>query len=71
MPNEKLQYIINREAAKVSRKIDKYKYLTVEEILLSDQTRLIEQAKFSYSFGAFKKLLNNKQKQSKIMTKSK
>ena len=56
MPNEKLQYIINREAAKVSRKIDKYEYLTVEEILLSDQTRLIEQAKFSYSFGAFKKL---------------
>ena len=38
--NEKLQYHINREAAKVSAlssdKIDKYEYLTGEEILPSD-----------------------------------
>ena len=38
--NEKLQYDINREAAKIlslsSRKIDKYEYLTGEEILPSN-----------------------------------
>ena len=48
---EKMQYDINREAAKVSvlssRKIDKYGYLTGEELLPSDQRRVIEQAKFS------------------------
>ena len=49
----KIQYDINREAAKRSAlssgKMDKYEYLTVEEILLSDQSRIIEQAKFTYS----------------------
>ena len=49
---EKLQYNINREAAKISAllcgKIDKYEYLTSEEILTSDQRRVVE-AKFSYS----------------------
>ena len=43
--DQKLQYI-NRKAAKISalssRKIDKYEYLTGEEILLSDQSRIIE-----------------------------
>ena len=51
--DEKLQYDINREAAKVSAlssgKIDKYEYLTGEEILPSDQQQIIEQAKFTYS----------------------
>ena len=51
--DEKLQYDINREAAKISAlssgKIDKYEYLTGEEILPSDQSRIIEQAKFTYS----------------------
>ena len=51
--DEKLQYDINREAAKTSAlssgKIDKYEYLTGEEILASDQSRIIEQAKFTYS----------------------
>ena len=51
--DEKLQSDINREAAKISalssRKIDKYEYLTGEEILPSDQSRIIEQAKFTYS----------------------
>ena len=51
--NEKLQYDINQEAAKVSAessgKIDKYEYLTGEEILSSDQSRKIEQAQFTYS----------------------
>ena len=47
--DEKLQYDINREAAKTSAlsygKIYKYEYLTDEEILLSDQTRIIEHVK--------------------------
>ena len=50
--NEKLQYDINREAklsALSSGKIDKYEYLTGEEILPSDQSRIIEQARFTYS----------------------
>ena len=51
--DEKLQYDINREAAKISAlssgKIHKYEYLTGEEILPSDQQQIIEQAKFTYS----------------------
>ena len=51
--DEKLQYDINREAAKISVlsscKIDKYLYLTGEEILPSNQQQIIEQAKFTYS----------------------
>ena len=50
--DEKLQYDINREAAKISAlssgKIDKYEYLTGEEILPSNQQQIIEQAKFTY-----------------------
>ena len=44
--NEKLQYDINREAAKMSAlssvKIDKYEYLTGEKILPPDQSRMIK-----------------------------
>ena len=51
--DEKLQYDINREAAKISAlssgKIDKYEYLTGEEILSSNQIQILEQAKFTYS----------------------
>ena len=51
--DEKLQYNINREAAKISTlllgKIDKYEYLARKEIFPSDQSRIIEQAKFAYS----------------------
>ena len=51
--DEKLQYNINREAAKISAlssgKIDKYEYLTGEEILPSNQQQIIEQVKFTYS----------------------
>ena len=51
--DEKLQYDINREAAKISAlslgKIDKYEYLTAEEILPSNQQQIIEQTKFTYS----------------------
>ena len=50
--DEKLQYDINREAAKISAlssgKIDKYEYLTGEEILPSNQQQIIQQAKFNY-----------------------
>ena len=51
--DEKLQYDINREAAKISAlssgKLDKYEYLTGEEILPSNQQQIIEYAKFTYS----------------------
>ena len=51
--DEELQYDINRETAKISalssNKIGKYEYLTEEEISLSNQKQMIEQAKFTYS----------------------
>ena len=51
--DKKLQYNIKREAAKISAslsgKIDKYEYLTGEELLPSDQSRMIKQTKFTYS----------------------
>ena len=51
--DEKLQYDINREAAKIftlsSGKIHKYEYLTGEDILPSNQQQIAEQAKFTYS----------------------
>ena len=51
--DEKLQYNINREAAKISAlssvKIDKYNFLTGEEILPPDQRRVIKQVKSPYS----------------------
>ena len=51
--DEKLQYNINRETPKTSAllsgKIDKDEYLKCEEILPSDQSRIIKQAKFTYS----------------------
>ena len=51
--DEELRYDINREAAKISAlssgKIDQNEYVTCEEILRSDQRRVIKQAKFTYS----------------------
>ena len=51
--DEKLQYDISREAAKISalsfKKVDKYEYLTGEYILPSNKQQIIKQAKFSYS----------------------
>ena len=51
--DEKLQYNINREAAKISvlssGKLHKYKYLTGEDILPSTQQQIIEQTKFKDS----------------------
>ena len=51
--DEKLQYDINREAAEISAltsgKIDKYEYLTGEQLLPSNQQQINQQAKFTYS----------------------
>ena len=51
--DEKRQYDVNREAAKISAlssgKIHKFEYLTGEYIIPSDQQQIIEQAKFTYS----------------------
>ena len=47
--DEKLQYDINREAAKIlalsSGKTHKYEYLTAEDILPSNQQQIIKQGK--------------------------
>ena len=73
--DEKLQYDLNRQAAKISAlstsKIDEYKYLTGEEMLLSNEKQIIEQAKCAYSplgkaFGKQTKLIEDQiQKQIK------
>ena len=51
--DKKLQSDINREAAKISAlssgKTDKYEYLTNEGALSPNQSRMIEQAKFTLS----------------------
>ena len=51
--DEKPQYDINREAAKIlalpSGKIDKYEYLTSEKALPPNQKQITKQAKFAYS----------------------
>ena len=51
--DEKLQYDINREGAKISAspsgKLHKYEYITGEDILPSTQQQIIEQTKFTYS----------------------
>ena len=54
--DEKLQYDINREAAKISAllsgKIDKYEHITGEEILPSNQSRIIRTSKV-YIFSSW------------------
>ena len=71
--DEKLQYYINREAEKISAlssgKIDKYEYLTGEEILPSNQQQIVEQAKSTYS--PLEKDFETKEKQLKIKEKNK
>ena len=48
-----MQYDNNREAAKISAlssgKTDEYEYISGQEILPFDQSRIIEQAKLTYS----------------------
>ena len=66
--DDKLQYDINREAAKISAlspgKIGRYEYLAGEKILPPDQKRVMEWAQFAYfPLGkAFEKQLNIKEK---------
>ena len=51
--DEKLQYHINREAAKISAlssgKLHKYEHLKGKDILSSNLQQIIEQTKFTYS----------------------
>ena len=51
--DQKLQYDINKEAAKISalssKNFHKYEYLTGEDILSFNQQQIIEQSKFTYS----------------------
>ena len=74
--DEKLQYDINRETAKISAlssgKLDKYKYLTGEEILPSNQQQIIEQVKFTYSLQgkAFEKQTKTIEDQGKKQIKA-
>ena len=71
--DEKLQYDINRESAKVSAlwsnevRMKVWKYLTGEEVLPSNRQQIIEQAKFTYSpLGkAFKKQIKTIEDQGK------
>ena len=66
--DEKLPYDINREASKISflssGKIDKYEYLTGEEILPSNQHQ-------NLLILFWERLLKKKQKQLKIKEKNK
>ena len=72
--DEKIQYDITREAAKISAlpsgKIHKYEYLTGEDILRSNQQQIIEQAKFTYSplEKAFEKQIKTIEDQGKKQT---
>ena len=74
--DEKLQYDINREAAKISAlssvKIHKYEYLTGEDILPSNQQQIIEQAKFTCSpLGkAFEKQIKTIEDQGKLQVEA-
>ena len=66
--DEKLQYNINREPAKISSaKIHKQEYLTGEDILPSNHQQIIEQAKFTnFSLGkAFDKQIKTIKEQGK------
>ena len=66
--DERIQYNINWKSSKISvllsDKTDKHEYLTGEEILPSEEIKMIEPVSFSSLFEV--KLLKNKQKQSKI-----
>ena len=70
--DEKVYYDINWKVAKISAlssgKIGKYEYITGEEILPSNQSRIIEQAKFTYSLfaEAFEKWIKTKNKEKAI-----
>ena len=66
--DERIQSNINWKSSKISvllsDKTDKHEYLTGEEILPSEESKMIEPVSFISLFQV--KLLKNKQKQSKI-----
>ena len=72
--DEKLQYDIDRKAAKISAfssgKIHKYEYLAGEDILPSNQQQTIQQARFTNSpLGkAFEKQIKTIQDQGQVKT---
>ena len=74
--DEKLQYDIDREGAKISAllsgKIDKYEYLAGEEIILPGQIKGIEQAEFACSLlgKAFERQTETIEKQEKKTSSS-
>ena len=67
--NEKLQYNINRDTAKISAipsgKINKYQYLTGEETWPSSRSQITKKAKFTYS--SLRKALENKQRNKSML----
>ena len=69
--DEKIQYDINREGAKISAlssgKIHKYEYLTGEDILPSNQQQIIQQAKFTYCEKQIKTFEDQGEKQIKAV----
>ena len=77
--DEKLQYDINREAVKIlalsSGKIHKYEYLTGEDILPSNQQKINEQSRFTYSplgkvFKKQKKAIEDQREKNKSNSRS-
>ena len=74
--DKKLQYSINREAAKISAlpsdKIHKYEYLTGEYILPFNQQQIIKQARFIYSLlgKAFEKQIKTSEDQGEKQIKA-
>ena len=72
--DEKLQHKIKRETAKISAlssgKIDKSEYLMGEEILPSNKSRIIEQARFTYSQQGKKEIdaITNQNKELEALT---
>ena len=72
--DEKLQHKIKRETAKISAlssgKIDKSEYLMGEEILPSNKSRIIEQARFTYSEQGKKEIdaITNQNKELEALT---
>ena len=72
--DEKLQHKIKRETAKISAlssgKLDKSEYLMGEEILPSNKSRIIEQARFTYSEQGKKEIdaITNQNKELEALT---
>ena len=73
--DEKLKYDINKEAEIISAlspgKIDKYEYLTGEEIQPSDQRKVIQQTKFQKLLKHKPKRLKRTEKRDRCCYKSK